>query len=360
MDDDVTPFQVLRRGHPGLVVLYQRHHQAAFGAGHLADRLDELLVHGFPDAGNRYQHLGAFGQQVGAELARRRVHEGQAGRQPAVFVGALVHVPGRQHDDGGFRLFYVDAQARGVGDQVLDEVGMREHDALGVAGGARGVDYSQQIIVGDRGRDAFQEFRVEGDQFLATAHEVGMEAHAGGQRRRQGGGIGGIHHQDGGAAIPVFLFEYLCQGRELIRGFHDEVARIGMPENEGDFLRGSVRPAGHADRADGHEGKVGAYPFIAVVDEKAHVVAPRHAYFRKGCGQCADVGGQARIAALLHPFARFPAVGDPFGKSGGGLEGHGKQGAFHGSLLCIGRSGRAAPVQGSQYEEPSGSRRMNP
>src|SRR5208337_4432588 len=160
---------------------------------------------------------------------------------------------------------------------VVDDVAMAEHDALGAARRARGVDDGRQILAPDLGQGEAGRRRVHGGR---------------GRKGVTGRGQDGpeILERDEDAARRRQV--RLC---EAAAG-DEEDAALGMIEDGGDLLAREVGEYRDDDAGGAGNPQIGDAPFGAALRENRHAVARRRAEEAQECGNAAGHGLELLVA----------------------------------------------------------------
>ena len=241
------------------------------------DGLADLLV----DAGDGDEDGGLDGLHGGGKL----VELGAVGEPGAVHHEGVVDVAGgdvREGEEGDAGVFVGEAEGGGGVAQVGGHVAVGEHDALGLAGGAGGVDDGHGVA-GTGAGDERVEGGVGGLEGRGGGHEVGegVDGEGGG-----GDGCGGGVHDDDVAEGGENAGELeLC---ELVAGGEDEDLGGGVAEHVADLVGGEGGVEGDVDGAEGEGGEVGDGPLPAILAEEGDAVATLDAPVEEVGGEGAD------------------------------------------------------------------------
>ncbi len=184
---------------------------------------------------------------------------------------------------------------------VVEEVAVGQHHALGLPGGARGVDDCRKVR-----RSAFfhlggESARVHGKGFLSAGHDF-VERHHPGSARGFWKSLRLevlIHDDDALKKGEVLLAgEDLLQ---LLRVLHERHRTVRVLQDVAGFIRHGIRAPGHVRGPDAQNALVGDHPFRAIVRDDADMVPALD-----------PKGGQPRAKTLEPGRELFEAHRDPF------------------------------------------------
>src|SRR5271157_3602402 len=214
-----------------------------------------LLVHAGHGHDDRRLHLAHGSRQV--------VDAGTVGDGDIVVLQRVIQVPRgdvrkRQIRDAEVVLAYVEHIERNA--DIGGDVAMREHDALGCAGGAGGVDESREIVRLDGSREGVK-FRVG-----ALPRVAQERLHV--DRVAQLGSV--VHNDD---VLKAGLLANGSQLLVLLAGGNEGNTRLGILQHVQDLLGGLRGVDGHDHSAQQQGCVVGDGPLPAVLAQDDYAVA---------------------------------------------------------------------------------------
>src|SRR6266404_3306188 len=208
-----------------------------------------------------------FEQSLRHEVDGFDISDTHAIEEVDVVQHAAVHVRERQERQGYVgRGLEIEGGAgvRYVGRHIV----VREHHALGLAGGAGGVDDAAQLA----------------GEHLRGTHTVGSDFGAAGGFDQ--GFVAQAFGWDVGSAVSdddVIEFRQLRAARQkrlqLLRANHDDYARAGMLEDVSHAIGRLVEIDGNRYAAGAVDGEIGGVPLGAVSGKKADTIARFYAQF---------------------------------------------------------------------------------
>ncbi len=207
----------------------------------------------------------------------------------------------------------MDVQPRGVGVDILQEVGMGEHHPLGIPRGSRGIYDGQEIRWIDLRRKPGQQLRILGVEFPADFENFPVEVNPPFQDFGNRRGIAVFDNEDLPAGIPILLPEDLTQGVQLLEVFQDHEPGIGVIKDELHLRGGRIGTAGYRYRPQGDEGKVGGDPLEAVVYEESDVILPGDPEVGQTGGEGSDGVQHVAVGFFHNPFGAFNFMGNTVG-----------------------------------------------
>ncbi len=219
------------------------------------------------------------------------VGDGAALEEVEVIQHASVNVGEWEKGNGNIGFGMKDDVLAGIGD-VGTEVGVREHDAFGLAGGAGSVNDGGEL----RGNDVGYALAVRGDVRGAGSGEEGFVA-----KEFFGEGVAGSGNND---VLDVSeLLADLEKFSELREASDEDNLRAAMIQDVGHAVWRFVEVDGDGDRGGTIDGEIGGVPFGTIGSEDADAIAGFDAEFDETIGQAGDatkefLGGDG-----------FPAVG---------------------------------------------------
>jgi len=218
-----------------------------------------------------------------------------------------------QGQEGQEQVLFVEIRAAAGGMGVEQDVAVTEHHALGLAGGARGIDDGGQLV-GLQGMGL--QLALEAEQPVGQ----GIQARVVGLVIR----LDGVHGDD----APE-TFEAVAHLQDLLplqAALHHHQLHIGLAHDVGDVLGAVVGVQGHGDQAQPQTGLVEHHPFPAVAQHDRHPVAGLEALLEHGLLPSAHLGGHLAPGAL-HPGVladvklaigqRVGGTADPFNEKAG-------------------------------------------
>src|SRR6266403_2615521 len=287
--------------------------------------LDQARVNFFEEArdggGNRGTNLE---KRLGDGINRFDVGESGALEDVDVVEGAAIDVGERQERKRDVTLGIQAEVVAQIGN-VRAEIAVRKHDALGLAGGARGVDDGGELTR----KNSRGALAVSGNIRCARAGDEGFVAQAFGGNFRTG-----ISDDD--------LFELgkvLANGKKLLqlcRTGDEDNFRATMLQDVGHPVRGLVEVDGNGNASGTGYGKVRGVPFGPIRGEKTDAIAGLDAEFHESSGKTGDAAekflrGDGVPAALAanHLCARVRQLVDD------GQEARGKRAVVHGVRVTV-------------------------
>src|SRR5579859_747649 len=293
----------------------------ALGAGGFASLLHQAGVDFFEEAGNGGEDGGLdFEQSLGNIFDDVDIGDRAAVKNINVIEHPAIHVGEREKRDGEIGAGAEIEFVAGVGD-IGAEIGVGEHDALGLTGCTGGIDERGQLAGENLGgaEAVGRDFRGAGggDQRF-VAEEVGGEIVAGACDDHL-----------------LNLFQGVADREEFLQLFgasDEEDLGATVVEDVGHAVGGFVEVNGNGDAAGAADGEIGGVPFGAVGGKEADAVAGFHAEFDKGVGEpryAAEefLGGDGfpAVGAAEHLGAGRGVLFDGVEEAGGkGAVGHGK------------------------------------
>ena len=211
----------------------------------------------------------------------------------------------------------VDQLRHGQG--VADDVPMGQHDALGMAGGPRGIDDGGQVLLADLGRDAADQLEGLGPDLAQFHFAVGDQLL---QPVAVGLGVDDRKIVDQDAELEVIEGAVLELDVLLLRDEHG--LGLGMAQDVMDLRGREIGQDGDGHGAQRRDGEKGDAPVRAVLAEDGHPVAVGDAAFGQERGDLVDPLFERpvrhRLAVII---GQGRAVGVPFGAVGqNGCQGH--------------------------------------
>ncbi len=200
---------------------------------------------------------------------------------------------GKERDAG---VGFVEAEFASGQILIGRDIGVREHHAFGLAGGARGVDEGSEIAGLDGTDEGIEDRIAIGARIVGPGKDLG----------ESDGSLGGfgVHHEDALEGCPgadgVQFFE-------LLTGRDDGDTATGVGEQDGDLVTGKRGIDGNVDAIDGQDGEVGDCPFPAIFRNQGDAVAffctPGKEGLREGVDALVDLVGGERlpVAELVLP-----------------------------------------------------------
>ena len=287
--------------------------------------LDQARVNFFEEArdggGNRGTNLE---KRLGDGINRFDVGESGALEDVDVVEGAAIDVGERQERKRDVTLGIQAEVVAQIGN-VRAEIAVCKHDALGLAGGARGVDDGGELTR----KNSRGALAVSGNIRCARASDEGFVAQA------LGGNVpSGISDDD------LFKFrKFLANGKKLLQLFRaSDEGHFGatMLQDVGHTVRGLVEVDGNGDAPGASYGKVRSVPFGPIRGEKTDAIAGLDAEFHESSGKTGDAAekflrGDGVPAALAanHLCARVRQLLDD------GQEARGKRAVVHGVRVTV-------------------------
>jgi hypothetical protein len=265
--------------------------QPAAGSGVLEHAGHDLLVH----ARNGDENVRSHFQQIRRDgLHRFGVGDRDALEEVAVVDQTLERM--RQRQEGERGELAVEAENFAAGDRIRDQIVVRQHDPLGVAGGAAGVDEGREILGSDR-RGSLLEPGPIGRR--AQGHER-LEALPPGRCVPLGGA-------DADAHDPLHFRHLSAYGQEPLQALaplNEEDPRAAVAGDVGGPFGKQRRIDRNQGRADAQGGEIDRRPVGAVLGHERHPVARADADLDQSPGDLADLadelGGRNRLVAASH------------------------------------------------------------
>ncbi|KAF1055985.1 MAG: hypothetical protein GAK34_00449 [Delftia tsuruhatensis] len=190
------------------------------------------------------------------------------------------------------------------------DVAVGDHGALGLAGGARGVDHQPHVIQRLACQRLFDGGAAGG--LGAQALDLVEGGDQGAQLGRKAAQALGLHDDD------FLQLRQLGQGGQqlvgllLVLAHHDGDVRVSG--HVGDLGRGTGGVDAHGDGADQARAHLGQHPLDAVLGDHAHVAAWRQAQLRQAQPEVAGTLVVARPAGglpdaeVLLPYGHAPGI----------------------------------------------------
>ncbi|GAA2635084.1 hypothetical protein GCM10010307_30950 [Streptomyces vastus] len=232
--------------HPAARIAADQLRRDAFGAGEEGGgRQFDVLGHG-GEQGRREDHEGdAVGVRVLGERCARHPAFGRYDDEPATGEQSEAQVPERHVEAGRGELEHsavrADAEPLGLRSDQLGDARVREHHALGAAGGAGGVDDVGGVAGGQRfGGGVVRRALPQLPYGVGLVEDQAVHAVA---RRDVGGGLGGGDQAGGGR-----VGEHVGDAVRRVVGVHRQVGGAGL--EHGDLGDDQLGRAGHGERDD--------------------------------------------------------------------------------------------------------------
>ncbi|OPZ58855.1 MAG: hypothetical protein BWY88_00917 [Synergistetes bacterium ADurb.Bin520] len=194
---------------------------------------------------------------------------------------------------------------------------MRQHDALGVAGGPGGVGDGHQVVLGDLLLQSgqFVEGKVPGAPIQALRQRQGSLRGEGGQGFPEGGAVLPQKDQGEGPFDARSGLKGLLQGGPP----YGQHRRPGMIHPEDDFLRHELDRKGHRNPRRQQGPHLGHDPFGASLGEDGNPVALAKAALQEPGGEAAGHGMDLGIGEGQPARVGFSRRVGPVGKGPGRL-----------------------------------------
>ncbi len=168
----------------------------------------------------------------------------------------------RKRQEGDAGVGGIEAEVDGGEVLVGGDIAVGESDALGLAGGAGGVDERGQVMGLDGTDEGIEDGIAPGAVGIGIVKQL---AHGDGAL-----GSGRIHHDD---VLQLGLGADRVQLVELLASGDDGNAAAGVAHQLRDLLAGEGGVDGHIGGADGQSGKIGDRPLPAVLADEGDAVA---------------------------------------------------------------------------------------
>ena len=249
----------------------------AFGSGGLTSLLHQAGINFFEETRNGSDDGGTdFREGLRDVFDDGDVGDGAALKEVEIIQHAPVDVGEREKRNGDIAFGMKNDVLAGIGD-VGGEVGVREHDAFGLASGAGSVNDGCEL----RGNDVSNALPVRGDVRGAGSGEEGLVAKE--FFGEDSAGAGNDDVLDGGE-LSADLEKFF----QLREASDEDDLRAAMIKDVGHAVGRFVEVDGDGDCAGTVDGEIGGVPFGTIGSEQADAIAGFDAEFDETIGQAGD------------------------------------------------------------------------
>ena len=238
-----------------------------------------------PQARHADQIVRPHPLQIGAQLFERGVSLRAATGQQEIFSAALVGMPDRQHAEHAVARLRCHGHAQVA--QLVQQVGVAEGNALGLAGGARGVKHRGQTLFTALRPGRCRRLGPGGHQFVPGVTR---------QHRHHGAALTLQQHHE--AKLPQQLTAQLQAGEQLGRLEHQRHG-TGISGDVAQLLHRGSAAAHGIRRTEAHQALIRHQPARTVLREQRHHLPRLHAQSGETSSGLLDPGMQIPETQLL-------------------------------------------------------------